>query len=1083
MHRLPLKIAFFLLFAFGAMAQSPHGKGFDLDCAQCHDSKGWALSKKSSFEHSSTGYVLDGQHKNVNCNTCHTKLDFKKTATNCNSCHQDVHNQTVGNDCERCHTTQSWIVQNIAKLHDQTSFPLVGVHKTVDCNQCHTSETNLNYKPIGGTCIDCHSKDYKASKNPDHSKLKLSTDCSACHSTSVSADWATTSFANHNDFYPLTGAHAAIARDCEKCHIGCNYTNTPTDCSGCHKNDFAKTVNPNHTKLNLSMDCISCHTTAPGWSPAKFPVHNEFYPLTGAHTAIANNCTDCHKGGNFNNTPNDCISCHSADYTASVNPNHKILGFSTDCVSCHTTAPGWSPATFAAHDSYYPLTGAHKTISCNECHKGGSYNGTSNDCNSCHNAAFKATQNPNHQSLGFPTDCAACHSTAPNWTPAKYDAHNTFYPLTGAHSSISCNECHKGGNYSKLSQDCNACHSADFNSAKNPNHKELGISTDCVSCHTTNPGWRPSTFNHNTYFPLEGAHSIIKNNCSLCHKGGNVKNASSECNSCHNAAYQGAKNPNHSAMGLSTNCAECHTANPGWTPSIFDHNKYFSLTGGHAIIAKDCNKCHTGSNYKNPPTDCNSCHNTAYKNAISPNHVSLGISTNCSSCHTTSPGWKPSTFNHNSFFPLTGAHATIGSNCVQCHTSGVSNTPNDCNACHNSAYKNAQNPNHGVLGISTDCASCHTTNPGWRPSTFNHNNYYVLTGAHAAVANNCTQCHAKGVGNTSTDCNSCHNGAFQSAKNPNHASSGFSTDCESCHSTNPGWRPSTFNHNNIYPLTGAHASVATNCTMCHAGGRFKNTPTDCNSCHNGAYQGAKNPNHAASGFSTDCASCHTTNPGWRPSTFNHNNFYPLTGAHANVASSCTSCHANGNYNNTPTDCNSCHSSAFNGASNPNHVSSGFSRDCASCHTTNPGWRPSTFNHNNYYPIVGAHTRLSCTQCHTGGSYNGTSNQCVGCHQNNYNGASPNHKSSGFSTNCIECHSQNAWKPATFNHDAQYFPIYSGEHKGEWNSCTDCHTSAGNYSVFSCFKCHSQSKMDKEHKGKSGYSYNSSACLSCHPKGK
>jgi hypothetical protein len=26
------------------------------------------------------------------------------------------------------------------------------------------------------------------------------------------------------------------------------------------------------------------------------------------------------------------------------------------------------------------------------------------------------------------------------------------------------------------------------------------------------------------------------------------------------------------------------------------------------------------------------------------------------------------------------------------------------------------------------------------------------------------------------------------------------------------------------------------------------------------------------------------------------------------------------------------------------VSGGFSTDCASCHTTNPGWRPATFNH-------------------------------------------------------------------------------------------------------------------------------------------
>jgi hypothetical protein len=612
----------------------------------------------------------------------------------------------------------------------------------------------------------------------------------------------------------------------------------------------------------------------------------------------------------------------------------------------------------------------------------------------------------------------------------------------------------------------------------------MGISTDCASCHTTKAGWSPTTFDHNKFYPLTGAHATIANDCNKCHNGSNYKKPPTDCNSCHSANYKTAQNPNHTLLGFSTDCASCHTTNPGWRPSTFNHNNFYPLTGAHASIANDCIKCHAGG-VKNTPTDCNACHNGNYKSAQNPNHTVLSLSTDCASCHSTNAGWRPTTFNHNNYYPLTGGHAVIANDCIKCHAGGTKNTPTDCNACHNGNYKSAQNPNHSVLGLSTDCASCHSTNAGWRPTTFNHNNYYLLTGGHASVANDCIKCHAGGTKNTPTDCNSCHSGAYNSARNPNHVASGFSKDCASCHTTNPGWRPSTFNHNNIYPLTGAHANIASNCTQCHIGGNFKNTPTDCNSCHNSAYNSARNPNHAASGFSKDCASCHTTNPGWRPSTFNHNNFYPLTGAHANIASNCTQCHIGGNYNNTPKDCNSCHTGAYNSARNPNHVASGFSKDCASCHTTNPGWRPSTFNHNNFYPLVGAHARIAsnCTQCHIGGNYNNTPNTCIGCHTSDYNSASPNHRASNFPTNCTGCHSQNAWKPATWNHDAQYFPIYSGAHRGEWNNCNECHTSANNFAVFNCLNCHKKTTTDNDHKKVKNYNYDSNSCYACHPKGK
>ena len=31
--------------------------------------------------------------------------------------------------------------------------------------------------------------------------------------------------------------------------------------------------------------------------------------------------------------------------------------------------------------------------------------------------------------------------------------------------------------------------------------------------------------------------------------------------------------------------------------------------------------------------------------------------------------------------------------------------------------------------------------------------------------------------------------------------------------------------------------------------------------------------------------------------------------------------------------------------------------------------------------------------------------------------------------CDTCHSTTAWRPASFDHDGRYFPIYSGKHLG------------------------------------------------------
>ena len=109
--------------------------------------------------------------------------------------------------------------------------------------------------------------------------------------------------------------------------------------------------------------------------------------------------------------------------------------------------------------------------------------------------------------------------------------------------------------------------------------------------------------------------------------------------------------------------------------------------------------------------------------------------------------------------------------------------------------------------------------------------------------------------------------------------------------------------------------------------------------------------------------------------------------------------------------------------------------------------------------------------------------CATCHTADYESA---HAGSGFPVTCVDCHGQTTWEDATFDHDASKFPIYSGEHRNEWNQCADCHRQAPvSFATFSCIDCHEhrQSEMDDEHQGENGYVYDSVFCFSCHPQGR
>jgi hypothetical protein len=165
-----------------------------------------------------------------------------------------------------------------------------------------------------------------------------------------------------------------------------------------------------------------------------------------------------------------------------------------------------------------------------------------------------------------------------------------------------------------------------------------------------------------------------------------------------------------------------------------------------------------------------------------------------------------------------------------------------------------------------------------------------------------------------------------------------------------------------------------------------------------------------------CEKCHTASA-WRPirgkPEFDHGKTgYPLRGMHTKVA--CQECHVNPVFANVGGNCQDCHADLHrrkNGA------------QCELCHRVN-GWEVSIHSineHQDRFPLIGAHAAVDCYSCHkagTVGQFNrqGLSTACESCHLPAYQKAtSPNHIAQGYSTQCLECHNMDGWMTGLFPH--------------------------------------------------------------------
>lgn len=411
------------------------------------------------------------------CADCHGKDVTKFDVRTCRECHITMdmafmvnHQVAFGENCLDCHDGVDRYGHNFD--HNQFAFKLEGKHASVTCLECHRGATTISaLQATSQDCFSCHAKD-------DAHKGSLGTDCAVCHFPS---GWKPSIFDHNRSVFKLTGAHIQVA--CEKCHVNGVFKGTPQDCFSCHQQ-----IDPHMGQFGTA--CEQCHNTE-AWKPAQFDHDTTGFKLTGSHVNVA--CNSCHVNGIFKNTPSDCFSCHST---------HDVHNgqYGRNCAACHQTTT-WSREKFDHNTTGFPLIGSHANVSCLSCHTNGVFKGTPRNCVSCH-----AKDDSHNGQLG--TDCAMCHIPT-GWNHLTFDHSTTAFPLTGAHISLACTQCHAARKFN-IPTDCASCHSE-------PSFHAGAFGTNCAQCHTTTdwssapfPGTHPSALGQN-FLDHHGA------TCQTCH--------------------------------------------------------------------------------------------------------------------------------------------------------------------------------------------------------------------------------------------------------------------------------------------------------------------------------------------------------------------------------------------------------------------------------------------------------------------------------------------------------------------------------------------------------------------------------------
>ncbi len=244
-----------------ALVDNPH-QYVAFECNVCHTTRDW---HEVQFDHEQVKFSLEGQHNGLACESCHQVADFRRVGGSCADCHEDVHQAKLGFQCQNCHTPERWTVLNVRTSHENTTFPLIGVHARLDCQACHFSEIEGEFSFPRSECYACHTADYQGAQNPQHTEMGFPLRCEECH---VLTGWQPANFTGHENFFPIfTGAHAGAWSSCSTCHISPGDFQLFSCFDGCHEHNREKMDNK-HREVGgyvyESNACLSCHPFGSG---------------------------------------------------------------------------------------------------------------------------------------------------------------------------------------------------------------------------------------------------------------------------------------------------------------------------------------------------------------------------------------------------------------------------------------------------------------------------------------------------------------------------------------------------------------------------------------------------------------------------------------------------------------------------------------------------------------------------------------------------------------------------------------------------------------------------------------------------
>lgn len=190
----------------------------------------------------------------------------------------------------------------------------------------------------------------------------------------------------------------------------------------------------------------------------------------------------------------------------------------------------------------------------------------------------------------------------------------------------------------------------------------------------------------------------------------------------------------------------------------------------------------------------------------------------------------------------------------------------------------------------------------------------------------------------------------------------------------------------------------------------------------------------------------------------------LITAHVELTTNCFACHAPLR-GAASTRCATCHAAADIGLRttkglplNRPVAKSAFhqeliAQDCMACHSDHEGPKLTGHSRKSFsHALLRPASRDSCESCHT---------------------APKTAVHSDAKARCSQCHAQDHWKPATFDH-AKLF-VLDRDHNV---ACVTCHTNS-DYKKYTCYGCHEHTpdKVRREHVKEGIQDYEN--CVRCH----